>query len=330
MRKGLAATVDSKRRVTLYLPEKMNFSSEYDETVLYMAAIRKFARSISVPRHAYRLVRVNFDELAQISTSAALVLTAELSKWDDAIRQRLRPEIDNWNPDILERFDSLGFFDLFQNNPLNFSAGKRKHESNIKTVRYIKGRCGDNDKARLLKEQIIAVVGDSIGKWTFLHGGLTEAITNVTHHAYPESYRFVDRDKNWYLTGAYNKAENEIRVVFYDQGIGIPKSLPTSDVWERVLEFLSRFPMAERKKDQVLLRAAVSLDRTRTGDSDRGRGLQDLLEFVKQRGNGYLAIMSLRGLYKFTVVDGVETEKYEYFRDPIYGTLIIWNASLAN
>lgn len=331
IRRGVVATIDRRRRVTLHLPERMNFYRDYDATVLHIAAIRKFSGpAAAVPKHAFRLCNVNFDCLRQISTSAALVLTAELSKWDDAVRQRLRPRIDNWDPDILERFASLGFFDLFQDNPLKSGAGRRKPDSNIRTVRYIKGRCGDNEQARLLKNEIVSIVGDSIGKWTFLHSGLTEAITNVTHHAYPDEYRFAERDQNWYLTGAYNRSSNEIKIVFYDQGIGIPKSLPASDIWERVLEFLSALPLAARKRDEVLLRAAIALDRTRTDDTDRGRGLQDLLEFVRQRQNGYVSIMSLRGLYKLTVVNGVETEKHVYFKDPINGTLIIWNAALTN
>jgi hypothetical protein len=89
-------------------------------------------------------------------------------------------------------------------------------------------------------------------------------------------------------------------------------------------------PIAERKRDEVLLSAAVQISRTRTGAPDRGRGLQDLLEFIRQRQEGYLSILSLRGLYKFTVNNGIETTKSEHFNNPIQGTLIIWSATLNN
>jgi hypothetical protein len=230
----------------------------------------------------------------------------------------------------LERFANLGFFDLFQNNPIGDTPNFPTSSSEIRIVKYFKGRCGDSEIARQLKDNIVDIVGDEIRKWTFLHGGLTEAITNVSHHAYPKEYGYVENDKNWYVTGAYNSSTNEIKIVFYDQGIGIPKSLPSSEIWERVLEALSTFPGAQSKRDEVLLKAAVQLDRTRTKDSDRGKGLQDLLEFVRKRREGYLAIMSGRGLYKMTLIDGNESEKHVNFKHPIYGTLIIWNATLSD
>lgn len=74
----------------------------------------------------------------------------------------------------------------------------------------------------------------------------------------------------------------------------------------------------------------MELDRTSTKKSDRGKGLQDMLEFIRQRGDGYLSILSLRGLYKLSVSNGKEVVKSEHFDNPIYGTLIIWCVTLQN
>lgn len=325
---GLNFNIDRKKHITLYLPEKMNFSNEYDSTVLHINAIRKLSKHGRLSYKSYKLKFVNFDNLKKISTSAALVLTAELSKWDDAIRKRLQPVIDNWDKKILRQFIDLGFFELFQNKPLECYESNNHSSTNLQLVKYIKGRCGDSNKTRILKQGIIDIVGDNISKWTFLHSGLTEAITNVSHHAYPVKFGFSDNDKNWYLTGSFNDSTKELKIVFYDQGIGIPKSLPASDVWEKVLKFLSIIPIAERKKDEVLLKAAVSLDRTSTEQNDRGKGLQDLLEFIRQRKDGYLSILSLKGLYKFSMNNGAEKIKSEHFEHSIYGTLIIWSVTL--
>lgn len=328
--KGLTITLSKKRNLIIYLPEEMNFFKGYDETVLYISAIRRLAETTALPYKAYRLASVNFDRLKNISTSAALVLTAELSKWDDAIRQRLRPMTDNWDAEILKQFSDLGFFDLFK-TPLS-DLGNRKPSTSPRAdlVRYIKGRCGDSKKARILKDEITTLVGEKIDKWTFLRGGLDEAVTNVSHHAYPDNGKISEEDKNWYLTGSYNDNTKELKIVFYDQGIGIPNSLPASKIWERALDVLAKFPVGERKRDEVLLKAAVELDRTSTKKSDRGKGLQDMLEFIRQRGEGYLSILSLRGLYKFSVRNGKEAVKSKHFESPICGTLIIWSATLQN
>lgn len=330
IRSGLAITLSNNRDLIIYLPEEMNFSKNYEETILYITAIRWLAETIANPYKAYRLKSVNFNRLKNISTSAALVLTAELSKWDDATRQRLRPMTDNWDAGILNQFIDLGFFDLFKASPTIASKQTPSTSPRVNLVKYIKGRCGESKKTRTLKDEITKIVGDPIDKWTFLRGGLDEAITNVTHHAYPENYKISEQNKNWYLTGSYNGSTKELKIVFFDQGIGIPKSLPASKIWERALEVLSKFPLGERKLDEVLLKAAVELDRTSTKKSDRGKGLQDMLEFIRQRGDGYLSILSLRGLYKFSISNGKEIVKSEHFDNPIYGTLIIWCATLQN
>ena len=324
----LDITITKKRHLTINLPEKMNFNADYETTALHMSAIRKLSITEAKPRKRYGLKTVNFDNLKEISTSAALVLTAELSKWNDAIRQSLTPDVSNWSPDILKKLKDLGFFNLFAKSPTGLRQSQEPEESSVNLVKYIKGKSGDNNKARILKEQVLAVVDDEIDKWTNLHAGLTEAITNVSHHAYPANSYFSENNKNWYMSGSYNRDTKELKVVFYDQGIGIPKSLPASKVWEKVLSWLSNIPIAERKKDEVLLKAAVQISRTSTGAADRGKGLQDLTEFIRQREEGYLSILSLRGLYKLTVKGGNEKTKSVYFNNKINGTLIIWSVTL--
>lgn len=320
--------INKNRDITINLPEKMNFSENYEITAEYMKAIRKISGLRAKKRKDHKLSSVNFNNLKTISTSAALVLTAELSRWDDAIRQNLTPDVCNWTPEILHKFKELGFFNLFLKSPIELCENSDTKPSNVNLVKYIKGKCGDNDKTRTLKKEITQIVGEDILKWTFLHSGLTEAITNVTHHAYPDKYAFSESSKTWYLSGSYDRSTKILKVVFYDQGIGIPKSLPASQIWEKVLSSLSVIPLADRMKDAMLLKAAVQISRTSTGAPDRGRGLQDLLEFIKQRKDGYLSILSLKGLYKFMMNDGKEATKTEHFNNKILGTLIIWSVRL--
>lgn len=317
-----------KRALILTLPEEMDFSDHYDQTTQHINAIRILSDRKGFPDPSYKLAAVNFSQLKKISTSAALVLTAELSKWDDAIRQRLRPNTEGWDKVILRQFYDLGFFDLFKKS----SETELKLESDsiegIRFVKYLKGKCGEVAKTKILKDEIINVVGEAISKWTFLHSGLSEAITNVSHHAYPEDGGFNELDKNWYLTGSYDEKRKVIKIVFYDQGVGIPKTLPASAVWERALAVLAKIPQIEKMRDETLLKAAVELDRTRTYEEDRGKGLQDLLEFIKRRGEGYLSIMSLKGLYKHEIKQGVAEIQTQGFSSPICGTLIVWSATL--
>lgn len=295
--------------------------------MLYMSAIRKLANSATTGRKAYRLASVMFENLKYISSSAALVLTAEISRWDDQCNVKLK-QIGQWDPDIQNRFIELGFFDLFENNP--FQDSTQVSSSHIRHVRYIKSSCGD-PAHKGLKTSLEKIVGEQIEKFTFLRSGLDEAITNVVQHAYPNPAD-VDGDdvspKFWYLTGGYNTQTKDLKISFYDQGIGIPKSLPESNIKENILKLVSIFPLLDQKKDEVLLKAAMQFRRSSTRDHDRGNGLGDLLEFIKQKNDGYLSVLSRHGLYKFSIENGVEKEKSERLASPVEGTLIIWKTNL--
>tara|TARA_R110001599_G_C12155006_1_gene651804 strand:+ start:41 stop:463 length:423 start_codon:yes stop_codon:yes gene_type:complete len=137
-----------------------------------------------------------------------------------------------------------------------------------------------------------------------------------------------EKDRNWYLTGAFNDKTRELKIVFCDQGIGVPASLPTSKIWEKVLDSIAKVPSVNRRKHATLLKAAMEVSRTSTDKTDRGKGLPDMKEFIRQRGAGYLALMSGHGLYKLTVNKNGETHKTDTLNHPVEGTLIIWRVQL--
>jgi hypothetical protein len=321
---GLEANINADRRVDLTLPETMNLSSHYDQTMRYINAIRSLSQN-SRSRRYYRLASVKFHLLKEISSSAALLLTSELSRWDDSIRNNLSPQTQNWDPVIFEKFYSLGFFNLFRKAQVN--PPKDSKESDVRFVKYIKGNHEDKDY-RGLHIQLTKIIGEKVKKWPLLHGGLDEAITNVCHHAYPSTLQIREKDKNWYLTGAFNENTKELKIVFCDQGIGVPASLPTSKIWEKVLESIASVPAINRRKHATLLKAAMEVSRTSTDQTDRGKGLPDMKEFIRQRGAGYLALMSGYGLYKLTVGENGETHKTDTLNHPVEGTLIIWRVQL--
>ncbi|MEZ9776387.1 hypothetical protein [Vibrio sp. 10N.261.54.A5] len=330
-KKGLRYKLAKSRKkgTVIHLPEQMDFEQNKDETLQHINALSMLVRYIGknggrpLPRGAYNLASVNFDSLRKLSTPAALVLTAELSNWEDTIRNKLSPKIKQWNAEIYSQLHDLGFFDLFENK-----YGKppvcTDNCSDTRLVRYIKGYCGDSGKIRELREEIHKLVGDKIAKWTFLASGLDEAITNVFHHAYPDYWERRTREEAWYMTGSYNETTQELKVVFYDQGASIPKTLPKSKWKEEIYSLLS----SEKRQDQHQLKAAVEYGRTRTEEEDRGKGLGDLLEFIKQRESGMLSILSGKGQYTFSVEGKKQLTKTSRSEYPVEGTLIVWRVTL--
>ena len=79
MKQGVNMTIRNSK-VVMTLPQIMNFSSDYELTNLYLTTIRKLASRKKRLKNAYRLSSVSFYNLESLSTSAALVLTAEISK----------------------------------------------------------------------------------------------------------------------------------------------------------------------------------------------------------------------------------------------------------
>jgi len=72
----------------------------------------------------------------------------------------------------------------------------------------------------------------------------------------------------------------------------------------------------------------MEVSRTSTDQNDRGKGLPDMKEFIRERGAGYLALMSGHGLYKLTVNGSGEANKTDTLDYPVEGTLIIWRVQL--
>lgn len=328
---GLRSDIHQNNQVVLHLPEELDFYKNYEITALYMNAIRKLAPTRNMLRgNRLRLANVNLDKVQRISTSASLVLTAELSRWDDHISNKLRSaDTSKWSPQVLEQLVDVGFFDIFPSCANIQGLPQFDRNSNIRLVKYIKGRQGDNDKHRELKEKITTLVGADVPKWTFLATGISEAITNVGHHAYPDLEKFEELDKNWYMGGSFDRDSKDLKIVFYDQGVSIPRSLPTSGIYEKIVEQLTKVIPIGKYKDEMLLKAAVELTRTSTNDTDRGKGLQDLLNFIDQRGDGYISILSRRALFKYKISDGHSKIKTMGFRNPINGTLILWKVNLS-
>jgi anti-sigma regulatory factor (Ser/Thr protein kinase) len=318
-----------KKGILINLPDEMDFELNKEETLQHLNVLSLLVKYIGknggrrLPKGAYNLASVNFDSLKSLSTPAALVLTAELSNWEDAIRNKLSPRIKQWNAEIYSQLHDLGFFDLFENKYSKPPVCK-DNCSDTRLVRYIKGFCGDSGKIRELREGIKELVGDKVDKWTFLASGLDEAITNVFHHAYPEGWERRSKEETWYMTGAFNERTQELKVIFYDQGISIPKSLPKSKWKEEIYSLLT----SEERQDEQLLKAAVEYGRTRTGEQDRGKGLGDLLEFIKRRKNGRLSILSGKGQYTFSIEGNGQLTKTSRSEYPVEGTLIVWRVIL--
>lgn len=307
-------TADHKRIVVL--PKNLDFDDNYEETASHFRALRLAAQS------GIRLKRLRFDKIRYISPSAALVLASEVDRWNQKIGGTLKAAVETWDENVKCLLCQMGYFTLL-NIPQPTSPPARLKTTFLPFKRE-RIRAPDSGKrAKELRQEIERITGIKI-KRNSLFEGLSEAITNVGHHAYKDATSFTV--PQWWLSASYDASERRLCVTFYDQGAGIPKTLPASHIFSRIADYF------EWWADSRKIRAAMEVGRTSTELTERGKGLGNLLEFAKAYPEGSLSIYSLKGMYRMNssgVGDGaVETTECRDYQTSIGGTLIEWSVRL--
>lgn len=308
-RKSVKGTPD--RKVTIQLPEKLDFEENYEVVVSHFQTLRSANKQS-------RLKSLGFDKIRYISPSAALVLASEVDRWNQRTGGRLKPLLDSWHEDVKRLLCQMGYFEL-----LHLPAPMAPAASASTTfLPFKRGDLGDRNAGLLAKQlriEIEAVLGFAI-KRHFLFEGLSEAITNVGQHAYPDASCVAA--KQWWVSASHDKKDRTLCVMFYDQGVGIPITLPSSQFFERFKTFFNSWV------DSQKIEAAMQIGRSSSKAAERGKGLQNLIEFAKWYDEGQLSIYSLRGMFRLTSKrDGashiVKTERRDH-ENSIGGTLIEW------
>lgn len=315
----------SKWSGEIYLPKHLDFLENYEDTTNYFHSVRK------VVLDKKKLKRLDFSKIRNISPSAALALASEVDCWNQAVGGRLWADTESWHPDIQRLLAQMGYFELLDlpRPPEHFKEG-----NTIFTQFYRGGSKTANkgEVAKKLREDIEAIVGRKMQNHTLLFTGLSEAITNVGHHAYRKPKKKPYVDEPWWLSASWNKKTRRLCVTFYDHGVGIPETLPKNPIFKRWLD------RNREINDSRKIAAAMKAKRTSTYQQGRGYGLQDLAPFAKAFTDGQLRIYSKRGKFQMAWKDGNLngessedlTESKEEFKNSIGGTLIEWSVVLSH
>ena len=156
---------------------------------------------------------------------------------------------------------------------------------------------GDNTNAcevgQILEEQSNL----SKSKSKKLYRGISEAMTNVSQHAYirprNDGTGFAN-EKGWWMF--YREEDEKIFVAFCDLGVGIPVTLPQTtekSILDKALEKLG----ITKHSDGRLIQAAIEVKRSRTEKKHRGKGLLDMIKTLENTKSGRLSIFSNKGGY---------------------------------
>ncbi len=278
-----------------------------------------------------RLVRrgdrvcLNFEAVTRIRTPALAYLLAAIHRMRLEYGRACVTGTYPPSPAIERQLAESGFYRLL--------GVKSKFDGRpSKAVRYIAFKSEQRISAREITQLRLELLRDDLRMPTpvarTIFRALSEAMTNVTHHAYHRKSYAHARTANqvagrWWMMATVNLRRDLFSLVFYDAGVGIPKTLPRTHTIEKIREVLSVLPFLN-PDDGQMIEAAMALGRTRTELDNRGKGLLDLARLIDQVQQGEMRIFSRHGCFAYTP-RGSRATNHDGF---VEGTLIEWQLSL--
>lgn len=301
------------------VPARLNLEGAHTETCDFVWSIRQAVR-------ARRRVLLDFSKVESIRASALTYLLGQIHKLrlefgDDCVTGTY-PE----SARVERALAVSGFYDLLKVKSRDAAV------STSRTMRYIRFKTDqkiNGAEIGKVREELLGAdlsMPSRIAKTIFR--AVSEAMTNVNHHAYFQK-QFVNAKAEqrlsgrWWLFATLNVPGKMFSVVFYDAGVGIPKTLPRRYPAEVIMQVLSQLP-GIIPNDGQMIAAAMVLGRTRTDMDNRGKGLMDLAKLIDQVGAGKMQIFSRQGRYSYSSGVGSHSSG----RGRLEGTLIEWRLPL--
>ena len=269
---------------------------------------------------------VDFRPIRNLSPAGALVLVAELDRVARALQktdqQLVSRDVDQWNVAVRRQFADMGLFSFLK---VEYPTDLARADAHTQTIRYVPFRTGtvaDGETfERLRKSDLAPHV--TVPYRHNLFAAVTEAMTNVRYHAY-KGISTIGAPRNWWLSAMYDTKRGQFSVLIYDQGEGIPKTLPRN-----FEEYLGRLFTLE-SDDAHLIEAAHDIRRTATKEEHRGHGMgTDIRAYARQIGSkATYRVISGRGSYTFRLDEnGDEDHLKKTFPSRLEGTLIEWRVN---
>lgn len=272
-----------------------------------------FLRELERNLEAGLKVKIDFTDTIKLHPCGTLYMMANLDnlliRFPGVISCRLPKD------NIVEQlFKHLGLL-----SKLGRNSGLAVTADNVVNWHYATGSDATTSAFKALLFQHSEAMGGVLVR-SNLYDCMSEAVTNTKKHAYPKESEFLN---NWWM---FSQARDDIlQVAICDLGIGIPKSLldkPQMEDYLRKLYMIGR----QSSHDKTLIKLASSTSRSSTGLEYRGKGLPQMLDFIKNQDEGGFRAQSGAGSYTYNASS--KKDKAVTHRQSIKGTLVQWTLKL--
>lgn len=293
-------TSSRTRNECMYAPEKFFMDDKISRKLLFNFVNRIHRASLSG-----KIVKISFRDTKVLHPCGTLFFVSNIISIIEKKTCKIQCGYPRDNT-VEQLFQHIGLLKLFGlQHRLEISA------NNVKNWHFVTGTSVDPRDLSIIFDEYKEFISEE--KSSDLYGVITEAITNTIQHAYPG-----DRaEKRWWIF--IQQMDNKLFIAIYDHGMGIPESLEPKLIDN--ITYNRRYG-----RDAMMIKIAVSSDRTRTKLDYRGKGLPEMLEFAKKSDTGGFVIHSLSGCYKYNSRE--KTEDQRKYNENIKGTLIQWEIKM--
>lgn len=306
--------------VHIEVPKHLDFKENYHDTSTFLLELQNTALNLR------KYVLLDFSQCEKVCADAGIVLAAEVERCKQLRSRRNKSTIYGTYPnnDEAESFlEEIGFY-----KHIGIQERKKHSTTDESGSRYIQIKSGIRDKGEIVHTLNELVFGDIVKLDPYaqkrLYSGLVEAMNNVTKHAYYRNSQKLMMPTlvgRWWIAGFWNRETKEIMAFIYDQGVGIPNTLP--ETHPTTLQKLQSL-LGLKSDHGELIKLAMEIGRTKTKKIHRGKGMADLLKFIELSHTGHLRILSDRGEYLYTKEGETCREEFRSNTTPLNGTFIEW------
>lgn len=276
----------------------------------------------------------DFRNIAEMSTSMGVVLASEYDRNATLIGQIPPPiNLEEWQQPVFEKLFQMGYFEII--GLTEQLESRVVTEGNRKTMRLISGtNAAELEETSDSLNELVVFLGDGTDdiseKMLLLRNALSEAMINVSKHAYPDDHKWMRTPVNkWWVTATADRDNNSFTIVIYDQGASIPvtfaKKIWSDSVKDVLKNFLTDDQDFEYGDDGAYIRAAMEPGKSQTNQKHRGLGLPEMKSLIDFAGAGKLSLFSRGGICTYDIETGFKHVSTEW---SIGGTLIEWTLYL--
>ena len=328
---GIERVLCPKDSLIITLPSQMDFEANYDDSARVISIVRRALES------GRRISYIDFAKLKSISPACIMVFASYIDIWKRRM-PAVHARCETWEPSVEDAFIQLGVFEMLAMKHIRTADDRQSARKYMPLVTHGIVASQGHDvgtEAKRIRESIEKFIGKSLSK-VRMYDSVTEAIFNVRNHAYkgmkPGRLPF-----RWWFSVSYDAQLNELGVILFDHGFGIPATMNTSTKFSRFKKLLSLKEGGWSEASRLYV--AFERDRRKIQSAKsfvegRGHGCQDITRLIfRQEQNlvGFgssLSVISGRARYDLAGNADVSRGDSKSLKQKLQGTLIEWRIKL--